>query len=200
MDLSTTTMTVTPCDDGSYCCGNGTQAQACCRENKGLFVVNGKAVHLNADEKSKTASVTSIRSKPSTSAILSSSSPSSRASQTPSRPVGAPIDSTQVSSQEGLTSSTLSASTNTKSSNNIGAILGGTIGGVAVVVLVIGIILILKRRRNFGDQVHHGPHFATPTDEKMYGFSEAPANPARTELDSIVPVQELGDSRVRHEM
>lgn len=36
--------TVTHCDDGSYCCGNGALADACCDEKKGLFVRNGEAV------------------------------------------------------------------------------------------------------------------------------------------------------------
>lgn len=37
-------VTITPCKDGSYCCGNGTFAQPCCDQKEGVFMVNGDAI------------------------------------------------------------------------------------------------------------------------------------------------------------
>lgn len=37
-------VTITPCEDGSYCCGNGTFAQPCCDQKEGVFMVNGDAI------------------------------------------------------------------------------------------------------------------------------------------------------------
>lgn len=194
-------MTVTPCDDGSYCCGNGTEAQACCRKNNGLFVVNGKAVHLNADEKSKTASVTLTGENSLTS---STASTQSTASHTLSTATSATLISAPVSPQGSLSSSTSSPSASSstkKSSNHLGAILGGTIGGIVAAVLLLGLVLFWRRRRS-RSQIHHlGPQgIIPPREEKNYGLSEAPAHHPRAELDATVPLQELGDPRTHHEM
>lgn len=37
-------VTITPCKDGSYCCGNGTFAQLCCDQKEGVYMVNGDAI------------------------------------------------------------------------------------------------------------------------------------------------------------
>lgn len=43
-DMHTMDVTITPCKDGSYCCGNGTFAQPCCDQKEGVFMVNGDAI------------------------------------------------------------------------------------------------------------------------------------------------------------
>lgn len=46
-DLTHNTYAVTICENGSYCCGNGTVADVCCRLKQGFFVANGSAVQQN---------------------------------------------------------------------------------------------------------------------------------------------------------
>ena len=46
-DMYDMDVTVTSCQDGSYCCGNGTSAQLCCDMNEGVFMLNGDAIPYN---------------------------------------------------------------------------------------------------------------------------------------------------------
>ena len=48
--------TITPCGDGSYCCGNGTDAQSCCDGKKGVFLLNGETTSKNSSGTSSVAS------------------------------------------------------------------------------------------------------------------------------------------------
>ena len=43
-DMHTMDVTITSCNDGSYCCGNGTIAEQCCDKKKGVFMLNGDAI------------------------------------------------------------------------------------------------------------------------------------------------------------
>lgn len=114
---------ITPCKDGSYCCGVGLLADQCCTDKKGVFVINGLPTDVNPSANSSSQSSTSLASlTASTITIVSSSSASSPAS-------------------------TGAASANSKSSNHTGAIVGGVIGGVAVVVLAVGFFLFLGQRK-----------------------------------------------------
>ncbi|KAG6989931.1 vanadium chloroperoxidase [Physcia stellaris] len=55
-----TSVTVTPCGDGSYCCGNGTKAANCCDRNNGLFIDKaGNAVRTDPSAASSHASASS---------------------------------------------------------------------------------------------------------------------------------------------
>lgn len=189
VDLSGVTQTVTPCDDGSYCCGNGTRADACCKEKKGLFVIDGKAVSLDPDTASKTASTSSNRAKPSS---------SSTASLSLSEPVGAPAVTAQSSPTGLQSSSTSPASSAAKSSDKTGAIVGGIIGGIAVLVLIVGITLILKRRPHVN--LGHQSLWTTSKGEKRHGSYEVSGNDGSNELDTAAPLQELDHSRARYEM
>lgn len=187
LDLAGNTHTVTPCDNGSYCCGNGTHSEACCKEGKGLFVVDGKAVRLNPDVVTKTASTSLTKTKP-----------SSTATPTLSDSLGRPAASAQVSPVGSLSSSTSSASSAAKSSNKTGAIVGGTVGGIAVLILLIGITFFLKRR-GFGHRSHQPLGIASKGDKghEIYEVSESHGN---SEMSAGHPLHELGDARTRHEM
>lgn len=43
-DLSNSGVPVTLCDDGSYCCGDGTMAKTCCESRQGVFLRNGSSI------------------------------------------------------------------------------------------------------------------------------------------------------------
>lgn len=59
-----TTLTVTPCGDGSYCCGNGTAATNCCDSDNGLFIdENGNAVRTNPTSTASRSAVAASSSK-----------------------------------------------------------------------------------------------------------------------------------------
>lgn len=61
-------VTITPCKDGSYCCGNGTFAQPCCDQKEGVFMVNGDAIPYT----SVSPTLTSLTTPPSLITPLSS--------------------------------------------------------------------------------------------------------------------------------
>jgi len=56
---------ITPCADGSYCCGNDGIATSCCQSGLGYFVVNGETTRVNP----KTSSSIRIQSSTSSSTV-----------------------------------------------------------------------------------------------------------------------------------
>lgn len=78
VDMAASPVAVTPCKNGSYCCGNGTLADACCAMDLGLFVINGSTTQRNP---APTASSSEIPS--------SLTSPASSAAKKPARETGA---------------------------------------------------------------------------------------------------------------
>lgn len=72
-NLSNNDITITPCRDGSYCCGNGTMAQECCDDRKGIFLLNGDIVSSNPSAATSTTTAFSSLNLP----RATSSSPSS---------------------------------------------------------------------------------------------------------------------------
>lgn len=143
MDRAANDMTVTDCENGSYCCGNGTIADTCCQEGKGLFVLDGKAV-----------------SEPPTKANLSSS--------------GA------------------------YSPNETKAIVGGVIGGVAVLALLSGFIAWIWMHHRRNTQSHEIPQ---PVWINQTRSEEAavPKNNEIYEVDALRPRAEL-ERRSRTEL
>lgn len=122
-------VTVTSCNDGSYCCGNGTIAQLCCEMKEGVFMLNGDAIPYN---QSRTAFST-------TSNILTSliTSPSSiTPSTSPPSTSSFPGSSTQSAS---------SAPSPPPSSQVIAASVFGT---CAVLLLIGTLVFILRRFRS----------------------------------------------------
>ena len=248
-DLSMITAIVTPCIDGSYCCGNGTLAETCCSEKQGVFVIDGNAIRVNVDEISQTVSATlasktfstlstfstsstsstssrasltvssshlisviSARDSPqgglssSTLLISSASSTSSRASLTVSSSHHGSVISAQVSPPGRLSSSTSSASASSisKSSDKTGVIVGGTIGGVAVVVVaIIGIILVLKLHHfeNHSLQMKSKGEKSDESSKTLrYLASKVEVSGPLVELEQAWRLHELEDPRMCHEM
>lgn len=196
IDLSTLTYIVTPCNDGSFCCGNATLAASCCRQNRGLFLVDGEAVRQNpasfqASTVTRTASATPTKRKTET---TESVTPLISA-LTLSQPLG--VSTMTASPTIATSSSTPGPSSGQKSSDKTGPIVGGVVGGVAVLVLAAAILLLLKRhnRRKLQD---HGQQ--AREHEKPYNLSEAPADNERRELEAANPLLQLDPSTTRYEM
>ena len=153
------TVTITPCDDGSYCCGNGTIAQACCSNGNGYFIdANGEATEDNPFTASSMSSVSSEMSE------AASSSVPLRSSVVASITVTATLEKTNTISpstsrpavQTLLGSSTSKASqpsivasvtvTAIPKQANTGAIAGGVVGGIVGLALVgVGAFLLWRR-------------------------------------------------------
>ncbi|KAL9584235.1 MAG: hypothetical protein Q9212_002239 [Teloschistes hypoglaucus] len=119
---------VTPCANGSYCCGDGSLGFNCCNEGRGVFLKDGTTQKANptATSSSTTTSQSSLPvSTPATAAAGVTTS--STAGITPSMP--APTPSPQ------------------NSKNNAGAIAGGVVGGLAGLSLAFAAIYLILRRR-----------------------------------------------------
>lgn len=182
INMADADVTVTPCDDGSYCCGNGTLAENCCNDKKGVFVIDGITTDVNPSSTSKSASSTSSASTSSSASPSTSASPTSPSNFSPAL-ASSPTNTVSTSN-----------STKSSSSNHTGAIVGGVIGGIAVVGLLIFAALFLQRRR-----LQRTPLGFSWRGEKPQIFHEAPPNVTRTELDGR-QMTELDGGRVHHEM
>ncbi|KAL9589492.1 MAG: hypothetical protein Q9203_001710 [Teloschistes exilis] len=120
---------VTPCANGSYCCGDGSLGFNCCNEGRGVFLKDGTTQKANP-------TATSASTAPSHSPLPVSTPATAAAGVTTSSTVG--------------TTPSLPAPTPSpqKSKNNAGAIAGGVVGGLAGFSLAFAAIyLILRRRR-----------------------------------------------------
>ena len=157
---------ITPCDDGSYCCGSGDLARDCCKENRGLFLQNGTAVSRS----------TSI-------AIDLVSSSSKKA--TPSSSSNAAL--TLVQSLNAFTpTASASSSSTTKSSNQTGVTVGAAIGGAAVLAFMTGVIVLIGMRR-----IIQKPLGQETQDRNI---CKDPTNDVSRESAAVGPVPELENS------
>ena len=115
-------MELTTCDDGSLCCGIGSNGSTCCTEGKGVWMVNGKETTLN----------------PNATASASASALPASTSSTSTSTTSAPSIATE-------------SSKSSPSKNHTGAIAGGVVGGVVGLALVAGAMYWLFRPRRMGD-------------------------------------------------
>jgi len=125
-NATATDIKISPCGDGSFCCGP--DATACCMDGKGYWIVNGKVYGYN-DRPTATPSASSSSTSGSKSPASTSkgSTPASSANNNPDAPIGTPAASS--------------------SSNKIA--LGVGLGiGVPVVLLLTGILACLWRRKS----------------------------------------------------
>lgn len=153
--MAASPMAVLTCKDGSYCCGNGTLADACCQMDLGLFVVNGSATPRN-----------------SASSIVSRTASASETSSSP-------------------TSSASFSERKTARETKTGAIVGGTIGGVAVLVLGALIWKCLDRRKLPGlDKENEAPQSPSGAPSTSAKVSIRPRNGENT--DGSFEIQEGG--------
>lgn len=118
---------VTQCDNGSYCCGNGTVADSCCNTGGGLWVgKDGNPTNI------RPGSVTTTEQTTVTTSATSTVPTASPASQTTASAPGAVV-----------------TKTTTKPTTNTGAIAGGVVAGIIAAALIIAAaIWAMKRRRN----------------------------------------------------
>lgn len=116
-----TDMQVKQCDNGSYCCGTDNQAvnataTRCCQEGNGFFLHDGTITQANGTASTSQAAPTTL---PETSANAPSSTISPTATATPVPP---------------------------PKKSDIGAIVGGTIGGLAALSILAAIVVLSLRR------------------------------------------------------
>ena len=137
-----TDYTITPCPDGSYCCGNGTVADDCCKENRGLPLSGGKALVQDANSASDITSPSPIEATPSSSSSATLTLHQSSGSLTS-------IASLSLSSEASVPSSltSVSPSAAAATSHQTGAIVGSAIGAAAAAALITVIIFLLRMRR-----------------------------------------------------
>lgn len=193
-----TDYTVTPCSDGSYCCGNGTVADDCCKENRGLILSNGKAMIRDADS----SSTDIISSSP----LVATQSSSSSADLTLPQSSGSLTSTASFSSssEASVSSSSTSPSPSAAATtpHQTGVIVGSAIGAAAAAALITVIIFLMRIRRVKHQQP---PSFeiqqARGTNNFMGSnatYPELAINGPTSELedseDSRKPVPELEDS------
>lgn len=220
-DLASDTTTVTPCENGSYCCGNGTIGDACCREGKGLFVSNGEAVSSIASSSSTKADLSTSFSStestlstsfPPTQPTLSTSFSSTKLALSPSlsstevqlslssrnssshivdsfaRTTTCQDSSTFTSSASSSPSSSFPA---VNSSEKAGLIVGGVIGGTAVLAFISGIIAWTWINHNRRNPQGNGTHQKASTGQTDHGRYAVPENNGIYEVDAVRPIVEL---------
>ncbi|CAL8576819.1 hypothetical protein XPA_002684 [Xanthoria parietina] len=130
---------VSQCRDGSFCCGKGSDASRCCNGRRGVFIANGTIIATNP----------------------SSSAPESKSSVTSSwsPPTSLSLPSVTTISQGDPTSGvdspsppSTSASSQSPRPNHLVPIIAGILGGVIGLLLLIGTIVWLFRRKRKGSE------------------------------------------------
>lgn len=139
-DMHSMDVTITPCNDGSYCCGNGTIAKPCCDNKEGVFMLNGDAIPYN---QFKTAFSSSTGAYVQSSASPSNTSPSLLIPQSSITP------STFSTSPPGISSfpgpSVQSASPAPSPPPNSQVITASVSGACAVLLLIGALVFILRK-------------------------------------------------------
>lgn len=183
---------VTPCGNGSYCCGNGTLADNCCRENRGLFVKDGRAVSPDPS-----SHISDIALSSSTKATPSSSS---SAAVTLSQSLNDLSSAASASSSSSAALESLSPSSDTKPLHQTGVIVGAAIGGAAALALITGtIVLIGMRRIQYKSRNYETPQAAWRHDRAQdHGSHGAIINNTSRALVTVGPVSELDNSEESH--
>ncbi|KAL8919330.1 MAG: hypothetical protein Q9172_005035 [Xanthocarpia lactea] len=165
---------VTPCPDGSYCCGAGTPANNCCVQGNGVFLdVNG---YTTVPQRSSTSSRSSGASTATSTTITSTAAPTSETVTGPSAVTTNPTE---------------------ESNNNTGPIAGAVVGGlVAAALIILAGIYFLRRRKGkeTGEKelrIPDAPNSQQTNPQQMVGAN------ALFELSQVQP--EL-PARVEYEM
>ena len=135
-DMHIMDVTITSCNDGSYCCGNGTIANQCCDNKKGVFMLNGDAIPYH---QFRAASSISTGADVQSSASLTNTFPSSI---TPSTFSTSPPG---ISSFPGL--SAQSASSAPSPSPNSRVIPASVLGACAALLLIGALVFFVRKFR-----------------------------------------------------
>ncbi|KAL8744621.1 MAG: hypothetical protein Q9190_003149 [Brigantiaea leucoxantha] len=121
---------VLQCSDSSFCCGDTSIASQCCRDNQG--------VHIAEDEEATSAHASK---NPSTSLPKQSHS---QTLETPLPTSGATITSKTLSTKTTVVTKTAAPG----HSNTIAPAIGGSVSGVAGLIISASVIWLLLRRRS----------------------------------------------------
>ncbi|KAL8760129.1 MAG: hypothetical protein Q9199_000266 [Rusavskia elegans] len=161
-----TSVHVTPCQDGSYCCGAGTAANTCCAQGKGVFIdKHGQTTTANpSSSSSRSIATSSTISTTQTTSSTGLPSTGAAASQTATGPSAAVTKTTE------------------KTTNNTGAIAGGVVGGLVAAALIVVAGLWFLRRRESKETSEKGPWIPYATSSEPGYFSETEGSNARREL------------------
>ncbi|KAL8971904.1 MAG: hypothetical protein Q9183_000830 [Haloplaca sp. 2 TL-2023] len=138
--------TVTPCEDGSYCCGNGEQGSSCCRNKGGVFVADGTT---QANKPTKAVAPATLLTSSSESATYSfSTTLAVNTFPTPSATAPASTSAAGSSGQE------VRQEPPDDSGPNTGAIVGGVVGAVAALLLIAAALwfFVFRKRRRANQQ------------------------------------------------
>ncbi|KAL9043723.1 MAG: hypothetical protein Q9214_003101, partial [Letrouitia sp. 1 TL-2023] len=163
---SNRTVHVTPCLDGSYCCGDGFEAKDCCSNGGGVFVVRGHTTDVNPSSlPTPSARRPRTRTRTQTTSTTTSHSKSKTTTRSPS---AVAADSANTGSGPSPTTSVLTTlpsplppkeENNNSDTNHTGAIAGGVVGGFAAGALVVTAVLFyLRRQRRNKDVAKTVPH------------------------------------------
>ncbi|KAL8668400.1 MAG: hypothetical protein Q9168_006971 [Polycauliona sp. 1 TL-2023] len=155
---------VTPCTDGSYCCGVGSQANSCCVKGNGAFLAkNGQTTDANPSSTASSSTATSSSTIPSPAAAAATGT-----SQTATGPSAAVTKTTE------------------KTTNNTGAIAGGVVGGLVAAALIVVAAIWFFRRRKSQEAGEKGPWAPYATGSPPGFYSEVEGANARMELPAPV--------------
>ncbi|KAL8898200.1 MAG: hypothetical protein Q9192_002201 [Flavoplaca navasiana] len=170
---------VTPCQDGSYCCGAGTEGNSCCAQGNGVFLANnGQTTNVN----------------PSSTSAQNTATSSSTQTLSSINPPGAAV----ATSQTGSAPSAAVTKTTEKTTNNAGAIAGGVVGGFVLAALVVVAGLWFLRKRKTKETAEKGPWIPYATGSKPGYFAEVEGANTRMELPAPVGTEmPTEDSRMK---
>ncbi|KAL8752477.1 MAG: hypothetical protein Q9199_005713 [Rusavskia elegans] len=151
---------VTQCRDGSFCCGKGSDASHCCNGRQGVFVVNGTVTSTDPS-RSAPGSRTSFTSSWSPPTSLSLPSVTTISHRDPTNGVSSP------------TPPSSSASSQPQRPNHLVPIIAGVLGGVIGILILIGTIIWLFRRKRKGFEQSNS------IEDSIVILDTAPTTPTR---------------------
>lgn len=130
---------ITPCQDGSYCCGNGTFAQPCCDQKEGVFMVNGDAIpYTQFKAASSTSTEADLQSSASPTLTLTTSLPGT-SSPSPVTPSALPISPTGTSSPPGSSAQSTSLAPSSR-------VIAASVCGICALLLLFGALVFFLRK------------------------------------------------------
>lgn len=195
-DLARNTYAVTICENGSYCCGNGTFADTCCSLKQGVFLVNGSTTPENpiSFQSPLTPSIFSSVTVLTPSTSITVAAPTASSSSIPS----------ESPSNVPSTSRSPAPTSKNKAALATGAIVGGAVGGfagVAVLILAVWIWKLRSRRVLQSLATSRPDSRSEPQNEAIVPkLSELDGDNGSREIGGADLMFELDPSRTWHEM
>ena len=164
VNLTRTNYEITICDNNSYCCGNNTYADNCCKLKQRFFLINGSATQANPISLQDPLT-SSISFSPITFLTFSITSISISASTKPSSEISSTFKSSvSVSSQQ--------------AASQIGLIAGAAVGGAGGVVALI-LCALIWNRHCWMKSSHRNEMLQQPQPAAMASSSTPPSSARR---------------------